>query len=57
MYTLGLQDKIYLNAEDPMQSLAAASSLQAVAENALKIQSELMSVLNQYGIEFVNLPS
>jgi hypothetical protein len=57
MYTLGLQDKIYLNAEDPMQSLAAASSLQAVAENALKIQSELMTVLNQYGIEFVNLPS
>lgn len=56
IYTVGLKDDISLNATDPMKSLAAASSLQAVAEKSMDIQSQLSDILKAYDIEFVNFP-
>lgn len=56
MYTLSLKDQISLNSADPMKSLAAASSLQAVAEKSTELQSQLTQILNDYGIDTVNFP-
>lgn len=56
-YTLGLKDEISFNVADPMKSLAAASSLQAVAEKSMELQNQFTLILNEYGIEFVNFPS
>jgi hypothetical protein len=56
IYTLGLKDSISINSSDPMKSLASASSLQAVAQSATKIQQELSQILSDYGIEEVKFP-
>lgn len=56
IFTLGLKDDIALNTDDPMKSLAAVSSLQAVAENTTKLQEEFSQILEKYGIEFINFP-
>ena len=57
IYTLGLKDQITLNAADPMKSLAAASSLQAVAQKSMDLQSQLSQILTSYGIDTINFPS
>lgn len=55
IYTLSLKDSAVVDTNDPMKSLAAMSSLQSVAESALKIQSEMTNILNAYGIDAVEL--
>jgi hypothetical protein len=55
IYSLGFRDSIVAGASDPVKSLAAISSLQTVGESALKLQGELMNILNEYGIESVEL--
>lgn len=54
--TVGLKDDISASASDPMKGLLAASSLTAVAENAVKLQDEFSGILSEYGIESVNFP-
>jgi len=56
IYTLSLKDSVAINASDPMKSLAAVSSLQTVAQNATKLQSEFSQILKNYEIEFINFP-
>ncbi|OGI25617.1 MAG: hypothetical protein A3J76_06095 [Candidatus Moranbacteria bacterium RBG_13_45_13] len=56
IYTVDLKDDITINATDPMKSLVAASSLQSVAQSAVKIQNEFTQILDNYGIEFINFP-
>jgi hypothetical protein len=56
LYTLNLKGDIALNSTDPMKSLAAASTLQSVAEKATQTQEDLSQILNEYGIEFIKLP-
>ena len=56
IYTVDLKDDITLNTTDPMKSLVAASSLQSVAQSAVKIQNEFTQILGNYGIEFINFP-
>ena len=55
LYTLQYKDKIAVDPADPMKGLAAVSSLQAVAEQAMKIQTEISNVLANYGIETIDL--
>ncbi|MDP1846037.1 MAG: thrombospondin type 3 repeat-containing protein [Candidatus Moranbacteria bacterium] len=55
IYTLGLKDDVVPNASDPMKSLTALSSLQAVVESGLKIQGEMDAVLKEYGIDNVEM--
>ena len=56
IYTLNLKDDLSVSASDPMKSLAAASSLQAVAEKSMALQNQFARTLSDYGIEFVNFP-
>jgi len=56
IYTSNLKDDISLNTQDPIKSLAAASSLQVVAQGAMKLQSEFSAILTEYDIEFINFP-
>jgi hypothetical protein len=56
LYTLGLKDQISLTSADPMKSLAAASSLQAVAQKATDLQNQLSQILTAYGIDAVKFP-
>lgn len=56
IYTLRLKDEMSLASTDPMKSLAAASTLQSVAEKANQMQTELSQILSDYGIESVKLP-
>jgi hypothetical protein len=56
LYTLSLKDQISLNTADPMKGLAAASSLQMVAQNTVVIQNQFIQILKNYEIEFVNSP-
>jgi hypothetical protein len=56
IYTLNLKDDISLNTQDPIKSLAAASSLQVVAQGAMKLQSEFSAILTEYDIESINFP-
>lgn len=53
LYTLGLKDQISLNTSDPMKSLAAASSFQAVAQKTMELQSQLTKILSNYGIDSI----
>jgi len=55
LYTLQYKDKIAVDPADPMKGLAAVSSLQAVAEQAMKLQAEISNVLANYGIETIDL--
>lgn len=57
LYTLNLKDQVSLNTTDPMKSLAAASSLQAVAQKSMDIQSQFSQILSAYGIDAINFPS
>ena len=54
IYTVGLKDKVFTDTNDPVKSLLALSSLQAVAEASLKTQEKIESVLNEYGISFID---
>jgi hypothetical protein len=54
IYTLDLKDDITLDPNDPMKSLAAAATIQSVAEKATQTQQDLTKILNEYGIEFIN---
>lgn len=56
LYTLNLKDKIVIDTNDPMKSLAAVSTLQTVASEAMKIQEAYSSTLKLYGIEFIKFP-
>lgn len=56
IYTVDMKDNVIINTTDPIKGLASLSTLQKVAEEATKLQGELKSVLDQYGIEFVNFP-
>jgi len=57
LYTVSLKDQISLNTADPLEGLAAASSLQSVAQTSLELQGQFTQILKDYGIEFVNFPS
>jgi glycerophosphoryl diester phosphodiesterase len=56
LYTLNLKGSFTLNATDPMKSLAAVSSLQAVAQKSIEIQDQFSKILSDYGIDAVNFP-
>jgi len=56
LYTVNLKDSIVLDTNDPMKSLASASTLQSVASEALKIKETFSSTLKQYGIDFIKFP-
>lgn len=56
LYTLSLKDQFSLTSADPMKSLAAASSLQAVAQKATDLQNQLSQILSAYGIDAVKFP-
>jgi hypothetical protein len=56
LYTLNLKDSFALNATDPMKSLAAVSSLQAVAQKSIEIQDQFSKILGDYGIDAVKFP-
>lgn len=56
LYTISQKDAILPSATDPMKSLAAVSSLQAVAQKALEIQDGLLEILKKYEIETINFP-
>lgn len=56
LYTLSLKDQVSLNTADPMKSLAAASSFQAVARQTMELQNQFTQILKNYGIEFVTFP-
>ncbi len=56
IYTINLKDDAALDAEDPLKSLAAVSSLQAVAESTMKIQTEMSNILSEYGIAEISFP-
>ncbi|MFH0930198.1 MAG: hypothetical protein V1814_03025 [Candidatus Moraniibacteriota bacterium] len=56
IYTLSFKDQISLNASDPMKSLAAASSLQAVAAKSMELQDQFSQILSDYDIESVDYP-
>lgn len=56
IYTLNQKDNISINSADPMKSLAAVSSLQAVAQNATSIEDQLSEILSNYGITEVSFP-
>jgi len=53
IYTLDLKDDVAVDPNDPMKSLAALSSLQSVAESTLKLQAEMQTILDEYGISFI----
>lgn len=53
-FTVNMKDDVIVNANDPMKGLVALGTLQKVAEEATKLQSEFRSVLDQYGIKFVS---
>lgn len=53
LYTLNLKDKVVVDPNDPMKSLAVLSSLQPVIEASLKVQEDMKKVLDQYGITFI----
>lgn len=57
MYTLTLKDQFSPSTTDPMKSLAAAASLQAVAQKSMDLQDQLTKILSDYGIDAVNFPS
>lgn len=56
LYTLSLKDQVSLNSTDPMKSLAAVSSLQAVAQKATDLQDQFSKILSDYGIDAVKFP-
>ena len=56
LYSLSLKDSFTLNATDPMKSLAAVSSLQAVAQKATDLQTQLSQILSTYGIDAIKFP-
>lgn len=55
-FTLGLKDDIAISSTDPMKSLAAASSLQAIAGKATQLQEDFSKILSEYGIDSFSLP-
>lgn len=55
LYILDFKDSVAVNTSDPMKSLAALSSLQTTAESVLKLQSQLQSVLSEYGISSIEI--
>lgn len=55
LYILDFKDSVAVNTNDPMKSLAALSSLQTTAESVLKLQSQLQSVLSEYGISSIEI--
>ena len=56
LYSLNLKDQVSLNSTDPMKSLAAVSSLQAVVQKSTDIQSQLSKILSDYGIDAIKFP-
>jgi hypothetical protein len=56
IYTMDLKDKAVIDPNDPLKSLTAFSQLQAVGQAAVKLEGEMKSVANQYGISFINFP-
>jgi hypothetical protein len=56
LYALNLKDSFTLNATDPMKSLAAVSSIQAVAQKSIEIQDQFSKILSDYGIDAVKFP-
>ncbi len=56
IYTAEMKDDVIVSAEDPMKSLSSFVVLQKVAESANKLQSEMKDILDQYDIEFIELP-
>jgi len=56
LYSLSLKDSFTLNTADPMKSLAAVSSLQAVAQKATDLQTQLSKILSDYGIDAIKFP-
>jgi hypothetical protein len=53
IYTLDFKDDLIVSPTDPLKGLAAFGALQSVGESALKIQGELKSFLDEYGIDSV----
>jgi hypothetical protein len=53
IYTLDFKDDLIVSPTDPLRGLAAFGALQSVGESALKIQADLKSVLDEYGIDSV----
>jgi hypothetical protein len=56
IYTMDLKDKAVVDPNDPLKSLTAFSSLQAVGQAAMKLGQEMQSVAEQYGISYINYP-
>lgn len=55
IYTLDFKDKLAIDPNDPMKNLAAIGSLQSVSESAMKLQEELSTILQNYGIDTIEL--
>jgi hypothetical protein len=53
IYTLDFKEDLVVSPTDPLRGLAAFGALQSVGESALKIQADLKSVLDEYGISSV----
>jgi len=53
IYTLDFKEDLIVSPTDPLRGLAAFGALQSVGESALKIQADLKSVLDEYGIDSV----
>jgi hypothetical protein len=53
IYSLDFKDNVVINSSDPAKNLASLSSLQSVGESALKLQEKLKSILDEYGITFI----
>ena len=55
IYTLDFKDDLVVNPTDPMKSLAALGALQSVGESVIKLQGDLKTILDEYGIKSVEL--
>jgi hypothetical protein len=56
LYSTSLKDQVALNSTDPMKSLAAVSSLQAVAQKSTDLQTQFSKILSDYGIDAIKFP-
>lgn len=56
IYTLDMKDKAAIDPSDPLKSLSAFSSLQIVAQSAMKLGQEMQTIAEEYGIDYINFP-
>lgn len=55
IYTLDFKDKVVVDPKDPVKNLAAFGSLEAISQSATKLQDQLSTILQNYGIDTIAL--